>query len=231
MSLVVVEALKTINNQSAQEILSTSSGTASGDSLVIAYGADAGNLASMPDATSSAGALSSIRTADAGNGNGHIKTYMGSAATGGAKTITFPAFGGNDLFGVVLRIPGALTVDDSAANFDAAGSASQVAPSVTTIGTDRLLVCVWLTYSVFSGWSSEPYTLPGGMTAQAAPWASPFASVMVATEDIPAAGSTGTRTATFFQSKAYCSLTIALAGAAPAATKAPQLVSQYGSYF
>lgn len=217
----VAEAVKTANSQTATQVVSTAAGTAVGDTLAIVYAADSGNLASMPDATSTAGTLTPVGSSDAGNGNGHIKAYTVAVASSGSKDVTFPTFSGNDIFGAVLRISTAATSDASQSQFSTTGTTSHVAPGVTTLGADRLLVCCWSPFSVFSSWTSEPYTVPGSMTAQAAVWASPFASLMVATEAVAASGATGTRTATFFQSKAYTALTFALGAAGAAAVSDP----------
>lgn len=219
----VAESLQTSNNRTTTEVLSTSAGTAAGDTLLIAYASDFYAIGTMPEATSSAGTLTPVRTVDIGSNIGHIKTYTVPVASAGAKTVTFPNHSDADIFGAVLRISASVTVDDHQGQFSATATVSHVAPSVTTTGADRLLVCVWLATDCSTSFPADPYTNPGGMTERAEPLASPFAALLVCTQGIAASGATGTRTATFFQAEPYGSISIALAGAGGAAASDPML--------
>ncbi|WP_157253193.1 hypothetical protein [Nonomuraea typhae] len=218
----VAEVLQTTNGRTTTEVLNTAAGTAVGDTLVIVYASDFFALATMPEATSSAGTLSAVRTIDIGTNLGHIKTYTCAVTSGGSHTVTIPAHSGCDIFGVVLRLSTAATVDAHDGQIDPTESTtSHVAPSVTTTGADRLLVACWLGTNVNTGWSSPPYTAPGSMTDRAQPNSSPFSGLLVATQEIAAAGATGTRTATFFRDEAWGSISIALAGPATATALPP----------
>ncbi|MFI6296712.1 hypothetical protein ACIBEJ_34340 [Nonomuraea sp. NPDC050790] len=229
MPLTIAEVLKTSNSRTTTEVLTTSAGTAAGDKLAVFYGSDWFSLASMPEVTSSAGTPDPVRTVDAGTNVGHIKSYTIDVTTSGAKTVTIPAHVDADIFGVVLRISGSFTVDDDDGQFSATGTVSHTAPSLTTTGADRLLVCCFLACDVNTGFT-DPYVHPAGMTERAQPIASPFAAMLVATQDIVAAGSSGTRTATCFQAEPYAAISLALAGPADAAAL-PRTLSQYGGFF
>lgn len=220
--LPVAEALRTSDSQSSAQTLTTAVGTSAGDTLAIIYGSDAGTLAGMPDPTSTAGTPAFVVSADMGSGSGHIKAYLCAVTTGGSKDVTIPANGGNDVFGVVVRISATVTADVSGSNADAASTSSHVAPSLVTTGADRLLICAWTVAGVFSSFGASPYTLPGGMTDRGQPIASPFSALCAATEPITSAGATGTRTATFALSKPYCALSMAVAAAGGGSSTPPR---------
>lgn len=209
----VAESLQTSNNRTTTEVLTTSAATAAGDTLVIAYASDFYSLATMPEVTSSAGTLTAVRTVDVGTNIGHIKTYTVEVATAGAKTVTFPNHSDADIFGVVLRTAGPVTVDVHGGQFAVTATTSHVAPSVVTTGADRQLVGIWLATDSATTFPADPYTNPAGMTERAEPLASPFAALLVCTQEIAASGATGSRTATFFQAEPYGAISIALAGA------------------
>ncbi|MFI6496890.1 hypothetical protein [Nonomuraea typhae] len=215
----ISETLKTSNGRFTTEVLTTSAGTAAGDTLVIFYASDFFSLATMPDVTSSAGTPTLEHTTEVGTNLGHIKAYTLAVTSSGSKTVTIPAHVDCDIFGVVLRIPAAITVDDHQGQIDTTETlTAHVAPSVTTLGADRLLAIAWLGTNVNTGWSNPPYTAPGSMTERAQPHSSPYAALMVATQEISASGATGTRTATFFRAESYGAASLALAGPAGAAS-------------
>lgn len=232
MPLTVAESLKTDDGRTTAQTLTTGAGTGAGDTLAIVYAVDSDTLAGMPDPTSTAGTLVPVVSADLGSGSGHIKSYLCPVGSGGAKDVVIPAYNGNDIFGVVVRIPATVSVDVSGNHVDLTSSTSHVAPSLVTTGVDRLYIAAWSTAGVFSGFGANPYSLPGSMTDRGQPIASPFAALCVATEPIAVAGATGTRTATFPLSKPHCALAFAVAaagGAAPA--RVPNTISQYGGFF
>lgn len=214
MPLTVAEVLETPESSSTSQVLSTAAGTAAGDTLVVLYGSDFYELADMPDVTSSAGTPTLIGWTDIGNNLGHIKAYTVAVASGGAKTVTIPAHIDCDITGVVLRISGTATLDGSTASqIDTSNTvAAHVAASVTTSAADRLLVCCWLKTNAGSNWTGEQYAVQASMTKRAETAARPFCAMAVATEDIAAAGTTGTRTATWFEPKMYGAISFALAG-------------------
>lgn len=223
MAPTPVEFLETADSVFTTQVLTTSGATAAGDTLVIAYGSDFYTFASMPNVTSSAGTPALVASMTMGDNIGHAKVFTCAVASGGAKTVTIPAHTDCDIHGVVMRFPGAVTLDGTpTSQFVATNTtAAHVAPSMTTTDIDRLLVCVWLTTSG-PGFVGEPYVLPGGMTKRGETGASPFSDMCVGTESIAAAGATGTRTATWVDTKRYGSISLALAGAGGGgATAAP----------
>ncbi|MFI9558869.1 hypothetical protein [Nonomuraea endophytica] len=224
----VLETLKTSNGRTTSEVLTTdNAGTAAGHWLAIIYGSDYRELANMPDPTSSAGTPQHVYSLDIGTNIGHIKAYLLEITSNGAKTITIPTHIDSDIFGVVLRLDVAVTVDDVDGAIDATETqTAHVAPSLDTTGVDRLLVGIWLGTDVNTGWSSPPYQAPGSMVERAQPHTSPFAAMMVATEEVSAAGATGTRTATFFRQEKWGSISLALAG--PAASGVQVSGTVYG---
>lgn len=210
----VVESLVTPNSRTTQAVVTTDESTAVDDTIIVVYGSDYYTLANMPDPTSSAGTLVPCGSVDAGNNSVHAKVFTVNVTTSGAKTVTFPAHIDCDIFGFVLRVPGPLTVDAVlSALVNLSVNTAHVAPSVTTTDVDRLLVCVWITTNTGSV-GATPYTLPGGMTSRGQITASPFSAAACATEGIPSAGATGTRTATFADLKLSAALSIAFAGPA-----------------
>lgn len=182
-----------------------------GDTLFIAYGTDAFDLATMPEATSSAGALVAGPVMDIGTNLGHLKTYTVVVTTPGVKTITFPNHSGCDVHGHWVRYPEAMAIDVTATNIVTSNSTSaHVAPSVDPTGVDRSLVCVWLTTNG-PGMVGNPYVVPGGMTKQQETIASPFSDMCSATEELAADTPTGTRTATWLANARYGAVSVALA--------------------
>lgn len=182
-----------------------------GDTLVIVYGTDAFDLASMPEATSSAGALTAGPVVDIGTNLGHIKTYTVVVGTVGVKTVTFPAHSGCDIHGHWIRYPESLGIDVAASNVVTTNTASaHVAPSVDPTGVDRSLLCTWLT-TAGPAMVGNPYVVPGGMTKQQETIASPFSDMCTATQELSADTPTGTRTATWLNNARYAAVSIALA--------------------
>jgi hypothetical protein len=182
-----------------------------GDTLVIVYATDAFDLATMPEATSSAGALTAGPVLDVGTNIGHIKTYTVVVGSPGVKTVTFPAHSGCDVHGHWVRYPESLALDVSATNFDATNSTSaHVAPSVDPSGVDRSLLCAWLTTNG-PAMVGNPYVVPVGMTKQQESIASPFSDMCTATEELSADTPTGPRTATWLGARRYGAVTLALA--------------------
>ena len=182
--LTVAEVLHTSNGRTSAEDLTTSAGTTAGDTLLIAYGSDFFQLANMPDPTSTAGDVGEpVYALDVGTNKGHIKVYLVAVEAGGAQTVTIPAHNGCDIFGVVLRLTTATTVDDVDGNSDPTESqTAHVAPSADVLGADRLLVGIWLCFNVNTGFPSPPYVEPPGMTVAAMPSSSPFSVLLVATD-------------------------------------------------
>jgi hypothetical protein len=217
MTVSVVEVLKTPDAVTTSQTL-TSSGMTVGDTLVIFYGSDYYQLSNMPDPTSTAGTLSLLGSVDIGTNVGHIKAYLCPVTTGGAQTVTFPNHIDCDIHGSVLRISSTVTLDGTlTTNLDTGNNFSvQTAAGVTTTASDRLLCIAWLaslTGGIPAGDSS--YTPQASMTKQSESDANNFSSMMVATEAIPSAGATGTRTATWEAARPFGTISIAVGSSVP----------------
>lgn len=217
MTVSVVEVLKTPDAVTTSQTL-TSSGMSVGDTLVIFYGSDYYQLSNMPDITTTAGTATLLGSVDIGTNLGHIKVYTCPVTVAGAQTVTIPNHIDCDIYGSVLRISSTVTQDGSTGtNFDSSStSASHVASGVTTTASDRLLCIAWLatlTGAIPAG--DTAYTAPGSMTKQSESDATNFSSMMVATEAIPTAGATGTRTATWQTARPFGAISIAVGSSAP----------------
>jgi hypothetical protein len=220
MTVSVVEVLKTADSRTASQTL-TSSGMTVGDTLMIFYGSDYYQLSNMPDPTSTAGTLTLLGSADIGTNAGHIKAYICPVTTGGAQTVTIPAHIDCDIFGIVLRISSTVAQDGSTgSNVDPSapntGTATHTAASVTTTAADRLLCVAWLVTSTGGITAGDgSYTPQGSMTKQAESDATNFSAMMVATEALPTAGASGTRTATWVTVRPYGAVSVAVGSTTP----------------
>lgn len=121
-----------------------------------------------------------------------------SAASESATDYTWTFTGGNGrLVGIITRITGA----DSTSPIDAAGTCvtsgvgSTVAPSVTAVGTNCLLVGGYFTCDSSV---QSVITPPGSMSTVISQVVAPAATttILIAQEQLSASGATGTRTAT-----------------------------------
>lgn len=203
----VTEVQKTENSRTTTEVL-TVDGAVAGDTLIVLYGSDYYALATMPDATSTAGDLELIDTADMGDSSGHIKAYRCVVESTGEHTVTIPAHIDCDIHGHVLLIPGTMTVDDHDVLFTTSTVNPHDAPSVDAAADDRLLVCVWLT-PTGPAMDGDDYTVPGSMTEHAETQASPFSAMCTASEPVDA-GATGTRSATWIALGKYAAISLVL---------------------
>jgi hypothetical protein len=209
---LVLNAGETPDSVTTTQVLNTPACNV-GDTLYIVYGTDAFDLATMPEATSDAGALTPVDVADIGTGSGHVKTYLVECTTPGVKAITYPAHSGCDIHGHWIRIGEPVAEDISNQNIVATDTTSaHVANGVDPAGTDRLLVCTWLVKNA-GAFVGEPYVT--SMTKRAETGAAPFSDMMTATEDLAVDTPTGTRTATWTQNARYAALTVALARTVP----------------
>lgn len=211
----VVGSGATPDNVTTTQVVTTESCNV-GDTLYIAYGTDAFDVSTMPEATSDAGTLAPIQTVDLGTNLGHQKTYLVVCTTAGVKHITFPAHSGADIHGHYVHVGEACQVDGTPAQnlVTTNSTASHIANGVDPAASDALLICTWLTTSgpTFTG---HPYTPPGSMTARAQTGASPFSAMLTATEALTTGNPTGTRTATWIDLKRYMAATVALSRITP----------------
>lgn len=204
----------------------TPSATSVGDLVVVVYGNDYYTTAEMgtPTATGSP-TLTAAVTADAGNLSAHLKSYTYVANTAGAQTISATETGLHDeekqITAIVLGGADTTTpLDGTASNTDAVGSASQVAAAISPTQTNTLMIVV---NNSGGGGSATSYTTPGSMTEQTEIHVGGLSGV-VATEQLSASGSTGTRTFTASSGTQYGAVTIGIrtaAGGAVGTTAGP----------
>lgn len=127
---------------------------------------------------------------------------------------------GTPLFeGVMIAYSGVNTTTPmdvaGATNADGVGSTTAVAPSLTTVTNDAMLICAWGGRANVISWS-----LPGSMTPRRTIASAP--SLAVAEELVPSAGATGTRTATITATP-WAAHSIALRPASTAGAAFPML--------
>lgn len=108
--------------------------------------------------------------------------------------------------------------------YSLAQSTSHVAPSVTAFTNHDLLICAWQSFDFINN-----YTVPGSMTAGPETDGATFCTMRSAYQTLAAAGSTGTRTATFGASDKYSSASAVVRGAGSTAPVVQQTLSGVGS--
>lgn len=104
-----------------------------------------------------------------------------------------------------------------------ATSTSHVAPSVTAQGGTDLLVCAWCSWEQ----SVSAYSAPGSMDNEVATGGGVWSDMLSATEQLAAAGATGTRTATYGAADRWSALSVVVRGN-PSVT-IEEALSGYGS--
>lgn len=195
MAISLREIVTGVNSGAAASV-NIGAGTQAGD-LLLAFGwSDFYSLGTFGPPSGGGWTQVTDGTADLGTDNSKCRAWTKTAA-GGSATITLAPIIDEDVALAVLVLEGADTgtpVDD-ADNATSPGTGSpapHVAPSVSPSTSDAYLVCAAGT-SVFNGGAA--YTPPGGMTERAE-FSSPgnVTTQTVATEQLSAAGATGTRT-------------------------------------
>ncbi|MGR6922555.1 hypothetical protein ACU635_50590 [[Actinomadura] parvosata] len=189
-----------------------------GDVLLIIHGNDFYEFANMgtPEVSPGSPTLTPVPngSADSGATGAHIRSYTATVASGGAQTVsvTESAPGDEDKCLVVYVLAGADAANpvDVAAGATGTPATAQPAPSVTTTTADALLICH---NNSGGGASTASYTTPGGMVEQYETHVGGMSSVG-ATEQLVAAGATGTRTFTAASSVPWAGVTIAIRSAA-----------------
>jgi hypothetical protein len=208
-------------SNTADMVFTLAASTTVGDLAVVIAANDFYTLANIQTPTGTAVSswtLQSAATVDTGSNGNHVKVWTGPVTTGGTSTIdTNWSTLDEERYAQILIIQdGAFDVALSATN--ATTTTSFVAPSVTTTGTDDLLICSW--GEAFAG-SAFNLTPQGSMTelTERDIASCTFTS---ATETLVASGATGTRTATASTSKANSwgvSVAIKSAGGGASVTK------------
>jgi hypothetical protein len=210
------------NTGTATLTLTTGSGTAVGDFLVCIHGTDYYTLAGMTTPTGTAGTWAQQTQADGGSGFGHFKVWTRSVTAGGAQTVTVPrnqdAAQHAGLY--VLTDVHATGPVDGAAGASGANSTSLVAPSVSPVGDDDLLLCAFMTAA--GNFASTNLTPPSGMTEDVE-LDPTYSTSSYNRQTLAASGATGTRTAVAAVAHPWVAVSIAIRGAAAAAPVARPL--------
>lgn len=124
--------------------------------------------------------------------SGAILTKTADGTEGGTTVAVAYTGTANRASAAAVRLQGTRGIG-TPSGINAGGVASIAAPSVTTTGINRLLLGVFFQTAS----TSDTWTAPAGMTSHLTVSNSGAAiGLLVATEDRPTAGSTGTRTAT-----------------------------------
>lgn len=193
---VPVEVLGTPDSVTTAQVLTTSAGTAAGEELLVFYGSDFGTLADMPHPTCPGETLQLINEIGIEGPVAHARIYRMPVTTPGAKAVTIPAHNGGDIHGHVLRYSAALTVDDSDTASSTLTVNPHVLPAMTALDVDRSYLGFWVV-AQGPAHTGDAYVPQGSMTHVSETSAPAFSSSMVARESIAAAGSTGTRSASW----------------------------------
>lgn len=199
--------------------LNSGAGTAVGDVLVCFQGADWDTAGAMTTPTGTAGTWTVQATGDQGSNSWHLKIWTRAVTAGGAQTVTIPDIGSAENFEILYVLVGADTTtpnDGAGAGSQGAASTSQVAPAVSPVTADALLLCGAVT-------ATANYTAPGGMFEDFEQDGD-FSTMACASVALSASGSTGTKTFTSSVSSAYASASIAIKGVASATFVRPTIV-------
>lgn len=199
------------DNSVATVDFTTGSGTKAGDTIVVVHGADWNHSDLMLAPT---GDISSWELeAFAGDGNNipHLKVWSAQAPTDGPVDISINRLATNSeaYFGTVIVYQGSAAIEG--AQVATGTGTAQAAPSLTPAGPARMLLSVW--QAGYNGSADQTYTgAPDGMTLRSLDAAGSLSggtgAMLVATEELDDATPTGTRTATFGESRAWAAVSL-----------------------
>lgn len=198
--------------------LTTTSTTAVDDLLVLFHFYDFNTLADLTTPTGTAGTWTLQASGDQGNNEMHVKVWTRPVTSAGAQTVNCTSSTSNGSHMPVLYVldGSGLTLSvDGAAGSQGLASTAHTCPSVTTVGSDNLLICGAGT----SPSAAVDYTW-STMTERSEVDVGTFSTASTATETLAASGATGTRTATSSTSQDWASASIAIRGVATG-TNAP----------
>lgn len=195
----------------------TGAATAVNDLLICFHGCDSGtnNLAIMTTPTGTAGTWTEVIAVQTINSeqDAKMKIWIRRVTVAGGQVVTL----GAQEFGVhmALYVLDGLTlsaapVDGIASNFSTSLTTSHVAPSVSPVGNDNLLICA--SHKDFYAFGNGTYSPPAGMVEQTET-SSSNSMMGTATQTLGASGATGTRTFTSSTSIQYAATSIAFLGA------------------
>ncbi|MEU4578931.1 hypothetical protein [Nonomuraea sp. NPDC023979] len=189
-----------------------------GDTLLIIHCNDFYAFANMATPTVLPGSPAVLPVpdgaADAGDAGAHIRSYTATVATAGAQTVSVTETGdANEEKALTVYVlagaDAANPVDDAAGVFGTSAT-PQPAPAVVPSTADALLICH---VNSGGGASTASYTTPAPMVEQYEIHVGGLSGVG-ASEQLAAAGDTGTRTFTAASSVAWAAVSIAIRSAA-----------------
>lgn len=210
--------------ENAVATVTTAVGTQSTDLLVCFHFIDFYAASSMTAPTgTSLGSWTLAATGDAGTNDVHVKVWT-KQAQAAAQTIicnqVSDACNWNITY--VLRGAFAFTADAANGSQSASNSTSHIAPSISPLSVDDLLLCAAI------GGGAGSYTPPSGMTEDFDSACGANSTSSVAELVLTAAGATGTKTFTYTASVHNATASIAIAGSAPPAGSIPWTAPQKG---
>lgn len=209
--------------------VTTSSAVAVNDTLVCFqtqdYNVPAGTA---PNAVSGASAWTRRPTAGylaPAAGQPSIEIWTCTVTSGGAKTVTINGTSGDFLTNTTFVLVGVVTINGtSAGTLTKASSTSSVAPSVTPINADDLLLTCYANLSF--GSSATTYTPPSTSpvtTSRSSIVSGTNGAMLTTSQPLASAAATGTRTATNATAdQGWAAAQLTFAGAAAAAFPPPR---------
>lgn len=187
-------------------------GTAEGDYLIAYNTMDPDSAAST---MTGASGFSQIGTTNTVTSAGHAKVWAKVAGASEPADYTFGGAAGSSSAVVMLCLTGqhaSTPIDVSPTHGGSSTAATaHVAPSIDPTVTDTLMITG---YMALAQNGSGSYSPPSGMTERADVTAGAWTQTSVATQLLSADTATGTRTATFSESKAWIATSLAIAPSA-----------------
>lgn len=221
-------------NNGATASVTTGAGTVVDDLLVCFAGDDFSlSNAAFGTPTGTAGTWTAQATGNNSPNTDLVqKIWTRPVTVGGAQTVTVPTTGqGEEVTNTTFVLTGADTTTPADGTPQGGGSntatSSMVAPSVSPVTSDALLLCG---VQASGSGGTGTYTPPSGMTERSDIKDGTFTSASTASLALSASGATGTKTFTATANTAYASASIAVKGAAvtPTANAGPDTQGQVG---
>lgn len=184
--------------------------------LICIHGTDFRTFVDMTTPTGTAGTWTEQILADHGNNQPHIKVWTRPVTVAGAQTVTTNDPGGgtgsHQALYVLVGCNAADFIDGIAANIGDSTTA-QVAPSVSPVTSDALLICAAQSFNP----DAAGYTAPPGMTENTDTLGA-FSNMATASQVLSSSGATGTKTFTFAINSNYATISAAFKAEVPPVT-------------